>query len=137
MTELRAHGRVVRPWLGITGKFVPDQVIDLFAVPMAKVCSWLISRRSPAQKAGLRAGTLNVIVEGEPWVLGGDIILAVNGRDIQTVEQYAAMSRLLEIGQTVTLRVLRNGAYQFIAVTIEEHPATARRPQVNHKFRRV
>jgi serine protease Do len=81
-----------------------------------------IEEGSPAQKAGLRAGTLNVIVEGEPWVLGGDIVEAVNGRDIQTVEQYTAMSKTLEIGQTVTLRVLRNGAYQYIAATIEEHP---------------
>jgi C-terminal processing protease CtpA/Prc len=63
-----------------------------------------------------------VVVEGEPWVLGGDIVQAVNGRDIQTVEQYAAMSKTLEIGQTVTLRVLRNGAYQSIEATIEEHP---------------
>ena len=55
-------------------------------------------------------------------MLGGDIVQAVNGRDIQTVEQYAAMSKTLEIGQTVTLRVLRNGAYQYIAATIEEHP---------------
>jgi S1-C subfamily serine protease len=102
---------------------VPDQVIDLFAIPLAKgLLVAHIDDGSPAQKAGLRAGTLNVIVEGEPWVLGGDIVLAVNGRDIKTVEQYAAMSKTLEIGQTVTLRVLRNGTYQDIAATIEEHP---------------
>jgi len=138
MNELRAHGRVVRPWLGITGKFVPDQVIDLFAVPMAKgLLVAHIEEGSPAQKAGLRAGTLNVIVEGEPWVLGGDIVLTVKGRDIQTVEQYAAMSKTLEIGQTVTLRVLRNGAYQYIAATIEEHPqpqATSSQSQVQESM---
>ena len=123
MNELRAHGRVVRPWLGIIGKFVPDQVIDLFAVPLAKgLLVAHVEEGSPAQKAGLRAGALNVVVDGEPWVLGGDIVQAVNGRDIQTVEQYAAMSKTLEIGQTVTLRVLRNGAYQYIPATIEEHP---------------
>jgi S1-C subfamily serine protease len=121
--ELRTHGRVVRPWLGITGKFVPDQVIDLFAVPMEKsLLVAHIEEGSLAQKAGLRAGTLNVIVEGEPWVLGGEIVLTVNGREIQTVEQYAAMSKTLEIGQTVTLRVLENGAYQYIVAKIEEHP---------------
>jgi serine protease Do len=123
VNELRAHGRVVRPWLGITGKFVPDQIIDLFAVPMAKgLLVAHIDEGGPAQKAGLRAGTLNVVVDGEPWVLGGDIVLAVNGMDIKTMEQYAAMLKTLEVGQTVTLRVLRNGAYQFIAATIEEHP---------------
>jgi serine protease Do len=123
VNELRAHGRVVRPWLGIIGKFVPDQVIDLFAVPLAKgLLVAHVEEGSPAQKAGLRAGALNVVVDGEPWVLGGDIVQAVNGRDIQTVDQYAAMSKTLEIGQTVTLRVLRNGAYQYIPATIEEHP---------------
>ncbi len=123
VNELRVHGRVVRPWLGITGKLIPDRVINLFAVPLAK--GLLVARvdeGSPAQKAGLRAGTLNVIVEGEPWVLGGDIVVAVNGLEITTMEQHVAMLSTLEIGQTVTLRVLRNGAYQDVAATIEEHP---------------
>lgn len=112
LNELRLHGRVVRPWLGVTGKLVPDQVIHLFAFPLAKgLLVAHIDEGSPAQKAGLRAGALNVIIEGEPWVLGGDVILAVNGLEITTMEQYAAMLKTLEIGQTVTLRVLRNGAY--------------------------
>ncbi len=123
VSELRTHGRVVRPWLGITGKLVPDRVIDLFAVPLAKgLLVAHIDEGSPAQRAGLQAGTLNVIVEGEPWVLGGDIVLAVNGMDITTMERYAAMLKTLEIGQTVTLRLLRNGALQEITATIEEYP---------------
>src|SRR5574341_549785 len=123
MNELRVHGRVVRPWLGITGKLVPDHVIDLFAVPLARgLLVAHVDEGSPAQKAGLRAGTLNVIVEGEPWVLGGDIVLAVNGLEITTIDRYAAMLRTLEIGQTITLQVLRNGAYQDITATIEEQP---------------
>jgi serine protease Do len=98
VNELRTHGRIVRPWLGVTGKFLPNHVIDLFAVPLAKgLLVAHIEEGSPAQKAGLRAGTLNVIVEGEPWVLGGDIVLAVNGRNIKTVEQYAAVSKTFEI----------------------------------------
>ena len=121
--ELRVHGRVVRPWLGITGKLVPDHIINLFAFPMAK--GFLVTHLdegSPAQKAGLRAGTLNVVIDGEPWVLGGDIVLAVNGLDITTLEQFATILKTFEIGQSVTLRLFRNGAYQDITATIEEHP---------------
>lgn len=128
VNELQSHGRVVRPWLGITGKLVSDSIIDLFAVPLAKgLLVAQIEEGSPAQKAGLRSGTVNVIVEGEPWVLGGDIILAANGLEITTMERYAAMLRTLEIGQTVTLRVLRNGEYQDVMATIEEHPQSAPR----------
>jgi S1-C subfamily serine protease len=123
MNELRLHGRVVRPWLGITGKLIPDHVINLFAFPLARgLLVAHLDEGCPAQKAGLRAGTLNVVIDGEPWVLGGDIILAVNGLDITTMEHYAAMLKTLEIGQTVKLRVLRDGSYQEIVTTIEEHP---------------
>lgn len=123
LNELRLHGRVVRPWLGITGKLVQDPVINLFAFPLAKgILVAHLDEGSPAQKAGLRAGTLNVVIDGEPWVLGGDIVLAVNGLDITTMEQYAAMLKTLEIGQSVTLKLFRNGDYQDLTATIEEHP---------------
>jgi S1-C subfamily serine protease len=120
--ELRTHGRVIRPWLGVTGKFLSDEVINIFAFPLAR--GFLVARieeGSPAQKAGLRAGTLNVVVEGEPWVLGGDIVLAVNGRPVRTAQQFLAMVKTLEIGQTVTLQILRGGALQEMAVSVEEH----------------
>lgn len=55
-------------------------------------------------------------------MLGGDIVLAVNGLEITTIDRYAAMLRTIEIGQTITLQVLRNGAYQDITATIEEQP---------------
>jgi S1-C subfamily serine protease len=123
VNELRAHGRVVRPWLGITGKLVSDHVINLFAFPLAKgLMVAHLDEGSPAQKAGLRAGTLNVVIDGEPWVLGGDIVLAVNGLDISTAERYVAVLKTLDIGQVVTLRLFRNGDYQDITATIEEHP---------------
>jgi len=131
--ELRTRGRVVRPWLGITGKLLPDEVIGLFAVPLTRGLLVVdIDEGSPAQKAGLRAGSLNVIVEGELWVLGGDIVQAVNGLEITTAEEYAAILKTIEIGQVVTLRVLRNGSYLNVDATIEEHPQT---PTVSHQTR--
>lgn len=131
--ELRERGRVVRPWLGITGKLLPDEVIDLFAVPLTKgLLVVAIDEGSPAQKAGLRAGSLNVIVEGELWVLGGDIVQEVNGREITTAEEFAAILNTIEIGQAVTLRVLRNGSYLDVETTIEEHPQT---PTASHQTR--
>ena len=131
--ELQERGRVVRPWLGITGKLLPDEVIDLFAAPLTRgLLVVAIDEGSPAQKAGLRAGSLNVIVEGELWVLGGDIVREVNGREITTAEEFAAILNTIEIGQAVTLRVLRNGSYLDVETTIEEHPQT---PTASHQTR--
>jgi len=42
---------------------------------------------SPEEKIGLQAGQLSVTIEGEPWVLGGDILTAVNGQTVTNTEQ--------------------------------------------------
>lgn len=123
VAELRTHGRVIRPWLGITGKLLSEEVIDLFAIPLAK--GLLVARvdeGSPAEKAGLRGGALNVTIEGEPWVLGGDILVAVNGLDLKTPEQLMKVFKGLKVGQTIELRVLRGGGDQNVTVTVEEQP---------------
>ena len=123
MAELRSHGHVIRPWLGITGKMLSEEVIDLFAIPLAKGLLIVhIDDDSPAQKAGLRAGVLSVTIEGEPWVFGGDILVAVNGHDVTTVEQYMRVFTALKVGQTITLSIMRNGANQDITVTLQEQP---------------
>jgi len=43
-----------------------------------------VDERSPADAIGLRAGKLDVTIEGESWVLGGDILIR---QDVKTGEQ--------------------------------------------------
>ncbi len=122
--ELQARGRVVRPWLGITGRLLSDDIIDLFALPLAKgVLIAGVAKGSPAEKAGLRAGDLPIVLKGEPLVLGGDILLAVNGQDLRTPEQYATVFKSLKVGQTISMKVLRDGAYRTVTATLEERPS--------------
>ena len=126
MTELLSHGRVIRPWLGISGKLLSEDVIDLFALPLGKgLLVMHIDEGSPAKKAGLRAGTMNVTIEGEPWVLGGDILVAVNGLQVKAPEDFVKVYQALRVGQTVQLSLMRNGSPQTITVTLEEQPRPA------------
>lgn len=122
--ELHARGRVVRPWLGITGRLLTDDIIDLFALPLAKgVLIAGVAKGSPAERAGLRAGDLPIVIKGEPLVLGGDILLAVNGQDLRTPEQYATLFKSLKVGQTISMKILRDGTARTVTVTLEERPA--------------
>jgi S1-C subfamily serine protease len=77
---------------------------------------------SPAQTIGLRAGNLDVIIEGEPWVLGGDILVAVNDQDVKTSEQYAKVLRQLKANQAIELTWFRDGTKHTISVTLAERP---------------
>lgn len=129
MAELRNHGHVVRPWLGISGTWLPDEVIDLFALPLAK--GFLVEdvdEGSPAEKAGLKAGTLKVMLEDGPVVLGGDIVKTVDGVDVMTPEQFAKVFKRLRVGQAIELDTLRNGEHRTVTMTPQELPR-AQAPQ--------
>ncbi len=123
ITELRTNGRVVRPWLGIKGKFVTDEVRNLIALPLVSGLLIIdVEDGSPAQTIGLRAGNLDVTIEGEPWILGGDILVAVDGQDVKSSEQYAKVLRPLKAKQSIDVTVFREGTRRTLTVTLGERP---------------
>jgi C-terminal processing protease CtpA/Prc len=77
----------------------------------------------------LRAGELDVTIEGEPWVLGGDIIVSINGQEVKTGEQYLKVFRQLKAKQAVTLRLYRDGEAQTLDLTLGERPLPPGPPQ--------
>ena len=121
--ELRTNGRVIRPWLGIKGKLITDEVRNLIALPLVSGLLIIdVDDGSPAQMIGLRAGNLDVTIEGEPWVLGGDILVAVDGQDVKTSEQYAKVLRQLKAKQSIEITLFRDGTRHTISVTLGERP---------------
>jgi S1-C subfamily serine protease len=123
VAELRTNGRVIRPWLGIKGKLVTDEVRNLIALPLVSGLLIIdVEDGSPAQTIGLRAGNLDVTIEGEPWVLGGDILVEVNGQDVKTIEQYAKVLRQLKAKESIELTLLRDGTRRTVTVTLGERP---------------
>jgi S1-C subfamily serine protease len=123
VSELQSHGRVIRPWLGITGTWLPDEVKDVFALPLAQgLLVEDVEEGSPAEKAGLRSGMLSVTIEREPWLLGGDIITTINNVRIKTPEQCSEIFKALTVGQTVQFTVLRDGRFRDIDLILEERP---------------
>jgi len=77
----------------------------------------------PASIAGLRGGTQNVTIQQQEYVIGGDIIVSING---QRVTDYDSFSAYLEentiAGQTVQLGIIRNGQYMVISVVLGARP---------------
>jgi S1-C subfamily serine protease len=107
---LLEHGSVKRGYLGIAAQAVrlpddqrpgPDRSTALLAIG--------ITSGSPAAQAG---------------VLVGDLILEFDGRAVESPED------LLELlvgraGQTVTLRIVRGGTRQDVAIAVGERPESA------------
>ena len=135
LPELRAHGRVVRPWLGIKGKFVTDELRTLMALPLVDGLLIIdVEDGSPAAETGLRAGELDVTIEGEEWVLGGDIIVSINGQEVKSSEQYLKVFRQLKARQAVTLKLYRDGEPHTLDLTLGERPfppGPSQRPKID------
>ena len=81
---------------------------------------------SAADKAGIRGGMLPVLWGMQEMILGGDIIVQVNGNHVRSLDDARLLVKELEIGQTVTVKLLRDGEEMEVSAVIEERPILER-----------
>ena len=123
LPELVATGRIARPYLGVTGKVIPPPILDLFRFPLTQ--GFLVEdvdKGSPAEAAGIKEGSLEIVVERERYIFGGDIIMEIDGIPIRTPEDYVKAISPLKVGQEVTLSLFREGQTRTIRITLGERP---------------
>jgi S1-C subfamily serine protease len=82
-----------------------------------------VAAGSPAASAGLHAGTKTVTIEGSQYLIGGDIIVSVNGTKI--IDGDALSTYLVQNtvpGQTIVLGVIRSGSLQNVTLVLGSRP---------------
>jgi len=73
----------------------------------------------PADKAGIRGGTETVSVEGQAYVVGGDIIVSINGFKVIDGDVLASyLEEYVVAGQTVQLGIVRSGTLTMVSVVL-------------------
>ena len=106
--ELIRKGRVEHAFLGIEGKTLEPEIARLFHLPVTRgVLVAAVRPGSGAERAGLRAPTSHVTVEGESWPTGGDLIVKADGRDVPTIERLIDVIATKEPGDEIDLEVIR------------------------------
>ena len=121
--QLVQQGRVMRPWLGVSGKVIGKEVQDLLKLPL--VDGFLVETiepGSPAAKAGLHEGELLIAISGEEFLFGGDIITAANGKELDDTEKFAQFVRTLKVGDTVRLTLYHDGTTRQVEFNLPERP---------------
>ncbi len=133
--ELIASGRVDYAWLGISAQSNDDGygvagLAERLNLPVARgVLISAVTRQSPADKSGLRGGDRWVTVRGQDICAGGDIIVAINEAEVNSIDQlvaYLVMNN--RPGDTITLRVVRGGDTFDVPVLLETRPAVSDTP---------
>jgi len=121
LPDLIEMGHPYKPMLGFTGSEVTSTTAELFGLPVKQ--GFLVEEvlpGSPAQAAGLRAGSRMVTVSDKPYVLGGDIIVAVNGEPFTSAVQLAQTLLHSRPGQELRLTVYRQGRTLDVALPLNK-----------------
>ncbi|HVG87906.1 MAG: S1C family serine protease [Gaiellales bacterium] len=119
--QIISTGKVAHTWLGIEGtELTPDVAKALNLNVQSGVIVGQVVDGSPAAKAGLKGGTTPVTVDGQSLMSGGDVIVKIDGTDINTFADLAQTIAQKKPGETIPIEILRNGQTQTVNVTLGE-----------------
>ena len=120
MTRFLENELVKRPWLGISGTPLTPTLAGYLGIGTTEgVYVSSVGADSPAAEAGLIAGGSDAFgVLGT----GGDVIKAVDGTRVTSVDQMVEYFNSLDPGDSITLTVYRDGETLEVDVTLGEWP---------------
>ncbi len=107
ISQLVEHGEVRRGRLGFVVQDLTPELAEAFGVARKKgVVVARVEAKSPAQKAGIKVG---------------DVITAVNGREVDNSAQVRNEIGLLRVGSEVEIEVLRDGKTRSLTASVGRH----------------
>ena len=112
--QLIAHGHYARPSLGIQS----DDALSRAIASQLGVTGVAVAR-VPAQSSAARAGLRGVRVGPRNTVIPGDVIVAVDGKEVTSAALLSARLDDYDIGDTVKLTIWREGKQQTVDVTLQ------------------
>ena len=122
--QIIEQGEAGHPWIGVRGTNVNQEIAD--AMNLNSTQGFLVmntSENGPAEEAGIRPGNRTIETERGIYTVGGDVIIGINGQEMNNLEdvlQYLA--REAEVGEEITITVLRNGEEVEVPLTLADRP---------------
>ncbi|SJZ53317.1 trypsin-like peptidase domain-containing protein [Selenihalanaerobacter shriftii] len=108
LSDLKKHGKVIRPWMGVYMQQITKEIADYFGLESTKGALIAdVIPNSPADKAGINPG---------------DVILKLNKKKIEKPKDVVKLVSKYKVGKRIILRVLRDGRKLFIPMTLGERP---------------
>jgi S1-C subfamily serine protease len=124
VSQLIEGGKVEHAYLGIEMATIDDTVAETFNLPVdAGVLVMRVHDGSPAERAGLKGGTTPVVVEGESYLLGGDVITKADGEEIESADELGDIVASKKPDDELELEINRKSETQTITITLGRRPS--------------
>jgi len=121
LNDLVTLGRVRRPALGIVTIPISPDIADQLG--LAADYGLLIVRAVPggaADRAGLRGGSERAYLGNQPIMVGGDLITAIDGQDVQDQQELSRVMNGRRAGDTIRVTIYRGKRKMEVQVTLGE-----------------
>ena len=130
--DLLQNGRVIRPWLGVQGALVSQALRDLLRAPLAAgLLVEVVEPGGPAARAGIRGGDLDLVIGGEPLLVGGEVITAIDGAPVADAASLSAALDRLHVGARARLTLSKDGVSRTVDLPVDERPPSRGEPGSN------
>jgi S1-C subfamily serine protease len=108
LADLTRYGRVKRPSLGIISYGIgPDLASQMGLAVDSGVLIQKVVPGGAAERAGLRGGNEQAYVGNMPIMLGGDLIVAVDGQQVSDPQDINALMDKHQAGDTISVTIYR------------------------------
>src|SRR5258708_5450597 len=121
LNDLMTLGRVRRPALGVVTIPISPELASEIGLPADY--GLLIIQVTPggsADQAGLRGGTERAYLGNIPIMLGGDLIVAIDGEKVQDEQDLAQMMNNHRAGDTVKITIFRGKTKLDVTLSLGE-----------------
>jgi len=126
--QLIAKGYVTYPWAGASVQPLFPELAKVLKLKMERGAMVIeVTPGGPADKAGLRGGNRQVQAGNVQLTVGGDVITQVDQHEVKDADDLIKLIRERKPGDVAVLKVLRDGQFKEVKITLQERPRTTRR----------
>jgi len=121
LADLLKYGRVKRPSLGIVSFAIgPDLASQMGLAADSGVLIQRVLPGGAAEHAGLHGGHEQAYVGNTPIMLGGDLIISIDGQEVQDPQDINAIMEKHQAGDTVSVTIVRGQHRMTVKLTLGE-----------------
>ena len=117
-------GHYAHPWIGISSVDVDPDIAGAMGLSLTKGTLVVdVVPDSPAEVAGIKAGTQTIRISGRTLTIGGDVIIGADGVTVRKLtDMIVYIERTKRPGETVTFKIIRKGELVNVDLTLGIRP---------------
>jgi S1-C subfamily serine protease len=119
VAQLQRKGRVDHADLGLGVQQLNREIAEVFRLPVREgLLVTSVKDGTGAAKASIKAGETQVVVAGQSWLLGGDILIGADGARLVTPSDLQRVVASKKPGQRIRLELYRGDQKKTVAVVL-------------------